>query len=48
MSHHHHVGEPHPSPTISPFLLRMSAPRRLALAGVLIALIWGAALLVTR
>jgi len=44
MTHHHHGGEPHPSPTISPSLLRLSAPKRLALAGVLIVLIWAAAL----
>ena len=40
--HHHHGGAPHPSPTISPSLLRLSAVERLAGAGVLIALIWAA------
>jgi hypothetical protein len=45
MSHrHHHVsGEAHPSATISPSLLRLSAAQRLAIAGGLIALIWLAA-----
>jgi hypothetical protein len=40
MTHHHHGGEPHPPPTITPSLLRLSAPRRLAIVGVSIALIW--------
>ncbi len=40
MTHHHHGGAPHPSPAIAPSLLRLSAPRRLAVAGVCIALIW--------
>jgi hypothetical protein len=40
--HHHHGGEPHPSPAIAPSLLRFSVLQRLALAGVLIALIWAA------
>jgi hypothetical protein len=48
MTHHPHGGAPHPSPTISPSLLRLSAPWRLAIAGVLIALIWAAFLLATR
>jgi hypothetical protein len=42
--HHHHAGEAHPSPMLPPSLLRLSAAKRLALAGVLIALIWAAAL----
>jgi len=42
MTHHHHGGEPHPSPAISPSLLRFSVAQRLAVAGVLIALIWAA------
>jgi hypothetical protein len=43
MTHHHHVeGEAHPSPPISPSLLRLSAPGRLSLAAALIALIWAA------
>jgi hypothetical protein len=44
MSHHHHGGAPHPSPVLSPSLLRLSAMQRLGLAGALIALIWAAAL----
>jgi hypothetical protein len=40
--HHHQGGEPHPSPAISPSLHRLSAPRRLLVAGLLIALIWAA------
>jgi hypothetical protein len=44
MSHHHHSGATHPTPTISPSLLRLSAPQRIAVAGVLIVLIWAAAL----
>jgi len=48
MTHHHHAGEPHPAPTISPSLLRLSAPRRLAIAGALIALIWAAFFWATR
>jgi hypothetical protein len=42
--HHHHGGEAHPSPTISPSLLRLSAPARMAVALVLVALVWAAAL----
>jgi hypothetical protein len=43
MTHHHHRGgEPHPSPAISPSLLRLSVSQRLAVAGLLIALIWAA------
>jgi hypothetical protein len=48
MTHHHHAGDAHPSPALSPSLLRLSAPRRLALAGALIALIWVAVLWATR
>jgi hypothetical protein len=40
--HHHHGGVPHPSPSLSPSLLRLSAAQRLAGAGVLIAVIWAA------
>jgi len=40
--HHHHAGEAHPSPSISPSLIRLSAPGRLAIAVALIALIWAA------
>jgi hypothetical protein len=42
MTHHHHSGEAHPSPAISPSLLRISAAWRLTIAGALIALIWAA------
>jgi hypothetical protein len=48
MTHHHHSGAPHPPPTVSPSLLRLSAPQRLAAAGVLIALIWAAFFWATR
>jgi hypothetical protein len=48
MTHHHHAGEAHSSPALSPSLLRLSAPQRLALAGALIALIWVAVLWATR
>jgi hypothetical protein len=44
MTLHHHGGEKHPSPPLGTSLLRLSAARRLAVAGVLIALIWAAAL----
>jgi hypothetical protein len=40
--HHHHPGHAHPSPKLAPSLLRLSAGQRLAIAGVLIALMWGA------
>ena len=42
--HHHHDGTTHPSPTIAPSLLRLSAAQRIAAAGVLIVLIWAAVL----
>jgi len=48
MTHHHHGGRVHPSPTISPSLLRLSVPQRMAIAGVLVVLIWAAALLAMR
>jgi len=48
MTYHHHGGAPHPSPVISPSLLRLSVAQRLALASVLIALIWTAFWWVTR
>ena len=48
MTHHHHAGATHPSPALSPSLLRLSAPKRLALAGALIALIWVAVLWATK
>jgi len=44
MSHHHHGEAPHPSPVLSPSLLRLSAAHRLALAGALIALVWAVTL----
>ena len=40
MSHHHHGEVPHPSPVLSPSLLRYSAVQRLGLAVALIALVW--------
>jgi hypothetical protein len=43
MTHHHHHrhgGASHPSPTITPSLLRLSVPERIAVVGVLIVLIW--------
>jgi hypothetical protein len=46
--HHHQGGEPHPPPAISPSLMRLSAPRRLLVAGILIALVWAAFLWATR
>jgi hypothetical protein len=46
--HHRHGGATHPSPAISPSLLRLSAPRRLLVAGILIALIWAAFCWATR
>jgi hypothetical protein len=42
--HHHHPGHSHPSPKLSPSLLRLSAASRLGVAAVLIALMWAAAL----
>src|SRR5262245_58409354 len=42
--HHHHPGHGHPPAGISPSILRMSVVERLALAAVLIALLWGAVL----
>jgi hypothetical protein len=48
MSHHHHAAGPHPSPAITPSLLRLSAAQRLAIAGMLIALIWAAAFSAVR
>jgi hypothetical protein len=48
MTHHHPGGARHPPPTISPSLLRLSAAKRMALAGILIALMWAATLWATR
>jgi hypothetical protein len=44
MTPHYNGGEKHASPSLAPSLLRLSAAQRLAVAGVLIALIWAAAL----
>jgi hypothetical protein len=46
LSHHHShpPGQGHPPASISPSILRMSVMERLALAAVLIAGLWGAAL----
>jgi hypothetical protein len=45
MTHHHHdPGQAHPSPKISPSLLRLSVPERLAVAGLPLALVWVATL----
>jgi hypothetical protein len=40
MTHHHHDIGPHPTPAISPSLLRLSVVQRLGLAAILIGLIW--------
>jgi hypothetical protein len=43
MSHHHHHGDaPHPAGAIGPSLLRLSAPQRIAVAGMVIGLLWAA------
>ena len=44
MTLHYNGGEKHASPSLTPSLLRLSVAQRLAVAGVLIALIWAAAL----
>jgi hypothetical protein len=45
MTHHDHAGHQHPIQAPSgPSLLRFSAAERLALAAVIIALLWGALL----
>ena len=46
--HHHRADDVHPSPTITPSLLRISVPQRLGIAGALAALIWLAALWALR
>jgi hypothetical protein len=38
--HHHPQGEAHPSASISPSILRLSAAERLAVAALLIAMLW--------
>lgn len=40
--HHHHPGRGHPPASISPSILRMSVLERLAVAAVLIVVLWGA------
>jgi hypothetical protein len=48
MTHHHHGAAAHPAPAIAPSLLRLSAPRRLVIAAIPVALIWLAFLWATR
>jgi hypothetical protein len=48
MTHHHHRAGAHPSPALTPSLLRLSALQRLSVAGFLIALIWAAAFWATN
>ena len=38
--HHHHPGHAHPPATVSPSILRLSAPERLAAVAVVIAVLW--------
>jgi hypothetical protein len=45
--HHHHPGHAHPSAPIPPSILRLSAWLRLAVALVLVALVWAATFWVT-
>ena len=40
--HHHHPGHIHPPASVHPSILRLSAFGRLAVAAVLIALLWSA------
>jgi hypothetical protein len=40
MTHHHHLGHVHPPAAVAPSLLRLSVWQRLAIAGVLIVLMW--------
>jgi hypothetical protein len=40
--HHHHPGHAHPSPSVAPSLLRLSALQRVGLVAVVLALMWGA------
>jgi hypothetical protein len=40
--HHHHAGEPHPSPAISPSFMRLSATQRVLVVAVPIVLLWAA------
>jgi hypothetical protein len=41
--HHHHPGHAHPPAVVHTSLLRLSLAERLGAAGVVIALLWGAA-----
>jgi hypothetical protein len=38
--HHHHPGHTHPPATVSPSILRLSAPERIAGVTLLIAALW--------
>jgi hypothetical protein len=40
--HHHHDDVAHPSAALGASLLRLSAAQRLAVAGIVIALLWAA------
>jgi hypothetical protein len=40
--HHHPAGQGHPAAAVSPSLLRLSVPARLAVAAAFIALLWSA------
>ncbi len=40
--HHHHPGHAHPPATVSPSILRLSAPERLAAVAVVVVVLWGA------
>jgi hypothetical protein len=43
MTHHHHQDDaPHPSATIGASLLRLSAAQRVAIAVIVVALLWAA------
>jgi hypothetical protein len=43
MTHHHHQDDaPHPSAAVGASLLRFSAVQRLAIAAIVIALLWAA------
>jgi hypothetical protein len=46
--HHHHPGHAHPPASVHPSILRLSMLQRLAAVGVMIALIWTAALWAMR
>jgi hypothetical protein len=41
--HHHHAGHAHPPAALRASILRLSAPQRLGVAAVVIALLWLAA-----